>query len=136
MFSLRNISLGAVILLSLVTASIAQAPAPPPGATPLPPLGASTVQRTGKTTVLVYLEENFKGRAVHLEVPCEFANDAQLRKVGIPNDSIQSMKIPDGVTVTLWDGANYLGRSASFTGKVATVGDLKRAASSLKAEFK
>jgi hypothetical protein len=131
MFTLRNL-LGAVMFFSLVAAGLAQAP----GATPLPPLGSGGATRSGKTIVLVYFEENFKGKVVRLEVPAELANDAQLKKVGIPNDSIQSMKIPDGVTVTLWDNANYSGKTASFTGKAGSLGELKQAASSLKAEFK
>lgn len=101
-----------------------------------PKLGETPVKRTGKTFVQVYVEENFKGRAVRMEVPCELENDARLREIGIQNDSIQSMKIPDGVTVTLYAAAAYGGESASFTGKAATLGKLKGQTSSLKAEVK
>ncbi len=89
-----------------------------------------------KTFVQVYVEENFKGRAVRLEVPCALENDARLREVGIQNDSIQSLKIPDGVTITLYAAAGFGGESASFTGKAATLGKLKGQTSSLKAEVK
>ena len=71
-----------------------------------------------------------------MEVPCELENDVRLREIGIQNDSIQSMKIPDGVTVTLYVSAGYAGESATFTGKAATLGKLKGQASSLKAEVK
>src|SRR5882757_6722776 len=83
---------------------------------PKPKLGEPQVKRTGKTFVQVYFEENCKGRAVRLEVPCELNNDARLKEVGIKNDSIMSMKIPEGVTVTLFAAAGFGGESASFTG--------------------
>jgi hypothetical protein len=106
------------------------------GQEPKPKLGETVVKRTGKVIVQVYAEENFKGRAVRMEVPCALENDARLREIGIQNDSIQSMKIPDGVTVTLFADAGFDGESASFTGKAATLGKLKGQASSLKAEVK
>jgi hypothetical protein len=101
-----------------------------------PKLGESQVTKSGKTIVQVYFEENFKGRSVRLEVPCELNNDARLREKGIKNDSIMSMKIPDGVVVTLYMAAGYNGASKEFTGKAAELGELKGQASSLKAEFK
>ena len=101
-----------------------------------PKLGETQVTRTGKRFVDVYFAENFKGKSVRLEVPCELNNDARLKEKGIPNDSIQSMKIPDGVVVTLYANAGFGGQSKSFTGKVAMLGELKGQASSLKAEVK
>jgi hypothetical protein len=101
-----------------------------------PPLGQSQVTKSGKTIVLVYFEENFKGRPVHLEVPCELNNAARLKEKGIKNDSIMSMKIPDGVVVTLYNADGFGGASKEFTGKAATLGELKGQASSLKAEIK
>lgn len=103
---------------------------------PKPKLGETQVKRSGKTFVQVYFEENFKGKSAKVEVPCELNNDARLREAGIANDSIQSMKIPDGVTVTLYMAAGFQGKSQSFTGKAATLGELKGQASSLKAEMK
>ena len=93
-------------------------------------------KRSGKYFVLVYFEENFKGKSVRLEVPCELNNGARLKEKGIPNDSIQSMKIPDGIVVTLFEAAGFAGKSQSFTGKAATLGELKGQASSIKAELK
>jgi hypothetical protein len=101
-----------------------------------PKLGDTPAKRTGKTFVQVYFEENFKGRSVRLEVPCEIINDAGLKELGIKNDSIMSMKIPDGVTVTLFNAANYGPPSQSFTGKAATLGILKGSTSSIKAVVK
>ncbi len=121
------------LLALLVFTSIAFAQTPPPK----PPLGSAPgAKRSGKTFVEVYLQENFKGRAIRLEVPCELNNDVRLKEVGIPNDAIMSMKIPDGVTVTLYAASGYAGASQTFTGKAATLGDLKGQASSLKAEVK
>jgi hypothetical protein len=101
-----------------------------------PKLGEAQVKRSGKTYVQVFFEENCKGRAVRLEVPCELENDARLREVGIKNDSIMSMKIPDGVTVTLYAAAGFGGASKSFTGRADTLGELKGQASSIKAVVK
>ena len=101
-----------------------------------PKLGETQVTRTGKRFVDIYFAENFKGKSVRLEVPCELNNDARLKEKGIPNDSIQSMKVPDGVVVTLYANAGFAGQSKNFTGKAATLGELKGQASSLKAEIK
>ena len=124
-----------LVLFSLfaVTMAFGQNATPPRG-TPAP--STPVVVRSGKMYMQVYLEENFKGRAIRVEVPCELANDARLKEFGIPNDSIMSMKIPDGVTVTLFAAAGFSGPSETFTGKVATLGALKGQASSLKAEIK
>jgi hypothetical protein len=73
---------------------------------------------------------------VHLEVPCELNGSARLKEKGIKNDSIMSMKIPDGVVVTLYAADGFSGASKEFTGKAAELGELKGQASSLKAEFK
>lgn len=100
------------------------------------PLGQTQVTKSGKTMVLVYFEENFKGRPVHLEVPCELNGSARLKEKGIKNDSIMSMKIPDGVVVTLYAADGFSGKSQEFTGKAADLGELKGQASSLKAEFR
>ena len=101
-----------------------------------PPLGQTQVTKSGKTMVLVYFEENFKGRPVHLEVPCELNGSARLKEKGIKNDSIMSMKIPDGVVVTLYAADGFSGKSQEFTGKAADLGELKGQASSLKAEIR
>jgi hypothetical protein len=99
-------------------------------------VGDTEVTRSGKTYFWVYLQENFKGKGIRVEVPIELANDARLKEHGIPNDSIMSMKVPDGVVVTLYDNAAYGGTNQAFTGKCPTLGAMKGLASSLKAEFK
>jgi hypothetical protein len=97
---------------------------------------ATPAARSGKYFVQVYFEENFKGKSVRLEVPCEIPNGELLNKRGIPNDSIMSMKIPDGIVVTLYAASGFGGASQSFTGKVPTLGELKGQTSSIKAELK
>ena len=110
----------------------AQTPAPP--ATPKP-FGETEVKRSGKFYVQVYLEENFKGRVFRVPVPSELINDTELKKLGIPNDSIQSMKIPEGVTVTLYDGAGFGGKNHTYTGNVPKLDDMRSITSSLKAQL-
>ncbi|QIF01757.1 beta/gamma crystallin-related protein [Roseimicrobium sp. ORNL1] len=90
--------------------------------------------RTGKTFISVYMEPNCKGRATKIEVPSELASDAALKELGIKNDSIRSMKVPEGVTVSVFDGAGYKGDTAVFkTGEHNSLGNLDQRVSSLKA---
>jgi len=93
------------------------------------------VKRSGKFYVQVYLEENFKGRVFRVPVPSELINDTELKKLGIPNDSIQSMKIPEGVTVTLYDGAGFGGKNHTYTGNVPKLDDMRSITSSLKTQL-
>jgi hypothetical protein len=90
--------------------------------------------RTGKTFISVYMEPNCKGRATKLEVPSELPSDAALKELGIKNDSIRSMKVPEGVMVSVFDGAGYKGDTATFkTGEHNSMGNLDQRISSLKA---
>jgi hypothetical protein len=103
-------------------------------ATPIAPLGGETgVKRSGQFYVQVYLQENFKGPVHRVPVPSELINENEHKKFGIPNDSIQSMKIPEGVVVTLYDGAGYGGKNQTYTGNVPTLGEMRSITSSLKA---
>lgn len=127
MRSLLNVSVVCLgLLLTVVGASAVDAVKP----------AATPAVRSGKYFVQVYFEENFKGKSVRLEVPCEVPNGELLKQRGIPNDSIMSMKIPDGIVVTLFAASGFNGASQSFTGKAATLGELKGTASSIRAEFK
>ena len=107
-------------------------------------LKAAFIETAGEKTVsearsqlffTVYLGEDFVGRRFKVEVPVAAPDDAALRRLGIPNDSIESLDIPAGVRVTLYDHKGYGGRHASFEGKVPSVGIMKDLASSLKAEL-
>ena len=124
--------LAALGMMAFALRISAQTPAP--SATPKP-LGETEVKRSGKYYVQFFLEENFKGRAFRVPVPAELINDAELKKLGIPNDSIQSMKIPEGVTVTLYDGAGYGGKNKTFTGNVPKLDEMRSMTSSLKAQL-
>lgn len=111
----------ALVLLSLFAASIAS---------------AQEGARSGKTFFQVYTEPNCKGHSVRVEAPCELSNGAKLKDLGIKKDTIMSMKIPEGVVVTLFSGPGFTGPRAEFTGKAADLGDLAGRATSLKAELK
>lgn len=62
---------------------------------------------------------NYQG--VSLEVGVGAYNIEDLRSVG--NDRVSSLRVPAGVRVTLWEHANWSGRSKSFTGDSSFVGD-------------
>ncbi|MES2508065.1 MAG: hypothetical protein V4599_15285 [Verrucomicrobiota bacterium] len=89
-----------------------------------------------RPSVSFYLEENFKGRMNRLKAPADFPGSAELKKVGIPNDSLLSMKVPAGVKVSVFDADDYGGDSMTFTeGEHATLGKLARRISSMKVEL-
>ena len=89
-----------------------------------------------KVYVLAYLEEDFRGEEYRIPVPTEVPNSTQLMKVlGIPTDSIASLKVPEGVVITLFDHSAYGGLSGRFTGNVPKLGKMKQLTSALKAEF-
>lgn len=103
-----------------------------------PPLGSDKKEppkRTGKTYVQVFQKENFKGPVARVPVPLEIPGSAKLKEHYIANDSIMSLKIPEGVVVTLYDGDGFGGQSESFTGNVPTVGKMKGMTSSMKTAF-
>ncbi len=90
------------------------------------------VKRSGPYYVQVYLQENYKGKMVRVPVPVELINDNELKKLGIPNDSIQSLKVPAGVSITLYDGAGFGGKNQTYTENTPTLGDMRSITSSLK----
>ncbi len=92
-------------------------------------------KRTGKVYIQVFQKEDFKGSMARVPVPSEIVGSAKLREFYIANDSIMSLKIPEGVVVTLYDADNFGGQSESFAGNVATVGKMKGMTSSLKTAF-
>jgi hypothetical protein len=83
----------------------------------------------------VYLREDLVGPRFRIEVPAGLVDDAALRNLGIPNDSIGSLDIPAGVRVTLYDHKAYGGEHRTFEGRVPNLGIMKDTTSSLKAEL-
>ena len=93
-------------------------------------------KRTGKTFISVYTEADCKGRATRIEVPANLPSDSALMEQGVKNDSIRSMKVPAGVTVTVCDGSGYGGDRLTFAeGEHKSMGTLDFRITSLKAEF-
>ena len=90
---------------------------------------ASGVKRSGKTFVQVFSEENFKGKSFRLEAPGEYP---ELTAAGVPNDSIRSMRIPAGFTVTVFDSNLLKGSGQTFTTDAPTLGEMNSMASSLR----
>jgi hypothetical protein len=122
--------LTALALVLFTIAAAALIAAPPAGSD-----AKEAPKRTGKVYVQVYQKENFKGPVARVPVPAEVAGSAQLKAFYIANDGIMSLKIPEGVVVTLYDADGFQGASESFTGNVATVGRMKGQTSSMKTAF-
>ena len=91
-----------------------------------------TPQRTGTFTVIVYTEENFKGDSVRLRVPFEISGPQDREEHDIVNDSISSIKVPEGVEVILYDG-ELAGRSVKATEDMASLGAMRGSVTSLAA---
>jgi hypothetical protein len=101
-------------------------------------LATQPLQATSKSrpSVSFYLEENFKGRLNRIKSPANFTGSAELKKVGIPNDSLLSMKVPAGVKVSVFDADRYGGDSMTFAeGEHATLGKMAHRISSMKVEL-
>lgn len=84
--------------------------------------------RSKRVVVKCYIEENFKGREYRIEGPAEYRTAAA---AGIPNDKLASMKIPDGIKVTLFGNDSFTGNSESYTGEVPNVGRMMGKTTSL-----
>ena len=66
-------------------------------------------------------------------MPADLPSDAALKELGIKNDSIRSMKVPEGVTVSVYDGAGYKGDALTLTAGEHDMKNLDQRISSLKA---
>lgn len=133
MFAMKNQPLLAAILLGLTALSLSAAPLFPFSSPQEETLQSKPVSRP---SVSLYVEANFKGRATKIKAPAEFANEIVMKtELGISNDSILSIKVPAGVKVTVFDGANFNGASATFVeGEHANLGSLAHRVSSFKVE--
>ena len=97
---------------------------------------ALQAKKVSRPSIALYIEADFKGRITRIKAPCEFANEIVMKsELGISNDTILSMKVPAGVRVTVFDGPNFNGDSATFTeGEHGNLGKLSHRVTSLKAE--
>lgn len=120
-------ALGTILLASTALAQN-------PSATPPTkrPLGQSTPTTSKQLMVKIYLQEEFKGKVIQVSVPKEARDQDELEKLGIANDGIQSMIIPPGVKVTLYDENGYKGKSHTYKGPVGRLGEMRNVTSALK----
>lgn len=95
---------------------------------------ADTAPRTGSFSVIVYTEENFKGDSIRLRVPFEISGPQDREEHDIVNDSISSIKVPEGVEVILYDG-ELAGRSVRATEDMASLGAMRGSVTSLAARI-
>lgn len=95
---------------------------------------AAVPQSAGAFSVVVYTGENFKGDRVRLRVPFEITGPQERQELGMENDSINSLKVPKGVEVILYDG-ELSGRSMKVTGDTPTLGGMRNTISSLTARI-
>lgn len=95
-----------------------ETPVEPDPETPVEPEPSRPVD-TSKVTV--YGDINYGGSAVSLEVG-EY-NLSDMIAMGIPNDSISSLKVPFGYKVTAYQDANFAGEAKVYTSNTSWVGN-------------
>lgn len=93
-------------------------------------LGTTPSSRSGPLYVTVYTEENYKGDHIRLKVPFEIAGPADRKDNRIINDTINSLKVPPGVEVTLFEN-DLRGLSMKVTTDTASLGAMRNTISSL-----
>lgn len=106
--------------------------------TRLPDAEPTTFQSksVSRPSVSFYQEASFKGRLTRLKAPAEYPTSKALKEEGIGNDALLSVKVPEGVRVSVYDGDNFLGDSLVLdAGEHATLGRLAHRVSSMKIEL-
>ena len=93
---------------------------------------ATAPKSVERFSIIVYEEEDFKGNQVRLRVPFEITGPQERKKAGIKNDSINSLKVPRGVEIILYDG-ELGGRSMRVTEDTPSLGGMRNTISSLTA---
>jgi uncharacterized protein YbdZ (MbtH family) len=81
---------------------------------------ANPALTVGYSGVTFYQDANFSGAAVQLGTGNYTMN--QLTAIGIPNDWVSSLKIPNGWTVEVYQNDNFSGTQWTFTADTANVG--------------
>ncbi|MDJ0616414.1 MAG: Vps62-related protein [Calothrix sp. MO_192.B10] len=79
--------------------------------------------------VYIYEDVNFDGKSAEL-----LPGDYDMSSLGIPNDSLSSLKVPLGMKVTLYEHHGFAGRSKTFTHDTPRVDDFNDITSSIKVE--
>ncbi|MBD2194619.1 MULTISPECIES: C1 family peptidase [Calothrix] len=70
------------------------------------------------SSVTIYEHANFQGNSFNLPV-----GQYDWGQLGLDNDSLSSLKVPQGMKVTLYEHVNFSGRSKTFTEDTSYVGD-------------
>lgn len=73
---------------------------------------------TYKSKVIVYSDANYGGTGTEIGLGNYDMND-----IGLPNDCISSLKVPQGLRVTLFRDAGFRGTKKQFTADTTYVGD-------------
>ena len=80
----------------------------------------------------MYEEGDFKENQVRLRVPFEITGPQERKKAEIKNDSINSLEVPRGVEIILYD-SELGGRSLRVTEDTSSLGGMRDTISSLTA---
>lgn len=86
---------------------------PPPGPRPQPPQPAPPPE----LFATIFEDPQFRGRSAELVV-----GRYDARRLGIANDSLSSLRVPQGLRVTLFEHDGFAGRSKQFGGDAPFVG--------------
>lgn len=95
--------------------------------------GAYTIKVTSSPTdkVVIYADANYQGASNELGV-----GSYELSTLSIGNDMLSSLKVPLGMKVTLYEHAEFTGRTKTFSSDTAWVGDeFNDLTSSIKVEL-
>ncbi|MBD2545157.1 hypothetical protein [Planktothricoides raciborskii] len=68
--------------------------------------------------ITIFVDRDFKGQGAVLPL-----GNYDYNQLGIPNDTLSSLKVPPGYRVTLYEHGGFTGRSKVVTGDVAYIGD-------------
>lgn len=82
------------------------------------------------SSVVIYEHANYKGASKELD-----AGNYDICQMGIPNDTLSSLRVPSGMKATLYEHAHFAGRTKTFTSDTDWVGnDFNDITSAIKVE--
>lgn len=82
-----------------------------------------------KSEILIYQHANYSGAVKSLAV-----GNYDINQLGIPNDSLSSLKVPSGIKVTLYEHAGFNGETLVITKDTSFVDSFNDKTSSIKVE--